>query len=184
MYKNTVILLIFLSFFIFDCAYRAPLNGNNRPARKENRQSNAKKTEPADYQETLPLSIADFKTEIQKFWKAPYVWGGASPNGTDCSGLIVAIYKNACGLSLPHSTQQLYQLGKPIPKNDLSFSDLVFFTDGKSLKPTHVGLYISRNIFLHASLSDGVTLGRLNKPPYDRLYVGARRMILKNEKIK
>ena len=118
-----------------------------------------------------------FRVEIQRFWGAPYVWGGASPKGTDCSGMIKTIYSRALNMNLPHSTRLLYKKGKPVPVDELKMGDLIFFGDGRSLTPTHVGIFIEKGIFLHASVSKGVTLSRLAKSPYNRLYIGARRLL-------
>lgn len=118
-----------------------------------------------------------FREEIQKFWGAPYVWGGASPKGTDCSGMVKTIYSRALNIDLPHSTRLLYKKGKSVSVDELKMGDLVFFGDGRSLTPTHVGIFIADGMFLHASVSKGVTLARLAKPPYNRLYIGARRLL-------
>ena len=117
--------------------------------------------------------LGRFKTEIQQFWGAPYVWGGASPAGTDCSGLVITLYKRAVNLTLPHSTNKLFNMGRPIHHREVEFGDLVFFDINNSRAPTHVGMYISSGIFLHASVSKGVTLSRLRESPYRTQYLTA-----------
>ena len=115
------------------------------------------------------------KTEIQKFYGAPYKWGGDSPKGTDCSGMIKTIYEKAADISLPHNTQQMFDGGKKIHKIDLLFGDLVFFSNNGH-NATHMGLYITNGYFLHASSSNGVVLSRLSERYYKRRFIGARRI--------
>ncbi|NIA30586.1 MAG: NlpC/P60 family protein [Actinobacteria bacterium] len=145
----------------------------------EKRKTEPQKNEPA-VKNRIPLSeksYEKFRKEVQRFWGAPYVWGGASPKGTDCSGLVKTIYSRALNMNLPHSTRLLYKKGKPVSVDELEMGDLVFFGDGRSLTPTHVGIFIADGMFLHASVSKGVALSHLSKAPYNRLYLGARRLL-------
>jgi cell wall-associated NlpC family hydrolase len=120
-----------------------------------------------------------FKSEIKKYWKSPYVWGGASPAGTDCSGLIQSIYRDVYQMKIPHSTRKLFTLGEPVQSQNLQFGDLVFFRFKNRNRsfPDHVGLYIMDSFFIHASSTNGVTLSKLNQSPYSKIYVGARRLL-------
>jgi cell wall-associated NlpC family hydrolase len=118
-----------------------------------------------------------FKKELQTFYEAPYVWGGASSAGTDCSGFIRTVYRRAADMDLPHSVKKLYQMGNPIRIRDLQFADLVFFSFKMGRTPDHVGLYIGGLYFMHASSSRGVTLSRLSSTPYTESYVGSRRLL-------
>lgn len=118
-----------------------------------------------------------FITEIKRYMGAPYVWGGASPAGTDCSGFIMALYKNAANVSLPHSTVQLSRLGTKVPVRDLKFADLIFFNDGQGKNPTHVGFYLAKGQFVHASVSSGVIVSQLAKEPFRKQYLGAKRIL-------
>ncbi|MBN2411295.1 C40 family peptidase [candidate division KSB1 bacterium] len=118
-----------------------------------------------------------FLAEIKTFLGAPYVWGGASPAGTDCSGLISTLYKRAANLDLPHSTQQLSQTGRIVSVKQIKFGDLVFFNNGEGKKPTHVGFYLTKGNFVHASESEGVIISKLTDVPYRNQYLGAKRLI-------
>ncbi len=66
----------------------------------------------------------------------PYVWGGASPGGFDCSGLVMYAYAQI-GIDLPHSSYAMANMGSDVPYDQLQPGDLVFF-DGDG----HVGMYI------------------------------------------
>jgi peptidoglycan DL-endopeptidase CwlO len=74
----------------------------------------------------------------------PYVWGGATPAGFDCSGLVMYVYAQL-GISLPHYTVSQWNATEPISMDELAPGDLVFF-DGLG----HVGIYIGNGQFIHA----------------------------------
>lgn len=121
------------------------------------------------------ILVEKMKKEIRNFYGAPYKWGGDSPRGTDCSGMIKTIYKNTIGIHLPHNAEEIYKTTKKIYKIDLTFGDLVFFSNnGKSA--THMGLYISKGYFLHASSTRGVMLSKLSDLHYRKQFIGARRI--------
>jgi peptidoglycan DL-endopeptidase CwlO len=101
----------------------------------------------------------------------PYVWGGASPSGFDCSGLVMYVYAQV-GVSLPHYTGAQWNVGVPVAYSDLQPGDLVFF-DGLG----HVGLYIGGGEFIHAPhTGDVVRIDSLSEGWYAATYDGARRI--------
>jgi peptidoglycan DL-endopeptidase CwlO len=102
----------------------------------------------------------------------PYVWGGASPGGFDCSGLVMWAFAQV-GVSLPHSSYGQYGYGVPVSRDQLQAGDLVFF-DGLG----HVGIYIGGGQFVHAPhTGDVVKISSLSEGWYSATYVGARRIL-------
>lgn len=89
-----------------------------------------------------------------------YQRGGLSQRGVDCSGFVHLTFKSKLGLHLPRTTRMQSRLGKEIRKDDLKPGDLIFFKTGSSSE--HVGIYLEKNKFLHASQKQGVTISRLD----------------------
>jgi len=94
------------------------------------------------------VSGKDIVKTVRRFSGIPYLWGGRSPGGFDCSGLVQRTYE-LHGIQLPRDVIQQYKL--PVPLRKLSeqwhLGDLVFFGEEK---PTHVGIYTGRGHIIHA----------------------------------
>lgn len=89
-----------------------------------------------------------------------YQRGGLSQYGIDCSGFVHLTFKSKLGLHLPRTTWMQASVGKEVSKDDLRAGDLVFFRTGAT--SSHVGIYVEKNKFLHASQKKGVTISRLD----------------------
>ncbi|NLM44170.1 MAG: hypothetical protein GX201_09205 [Clostridiales bacterium] len=114
----------------------------------------------------------------KQFVGVKYVWAGSTPKGFDCSGFTKYIF-NVFGVNLAHSASSQFKSGEKVSKSDLQVGDLVFFTTYKP-GPSHVGIYIGSNKFIHASSgSKKVTITDLNSNYYSRRYLGARRYNIK-----
>ncbi len=78
----------------------------------------------------------------------PYRWAQAGPSGFDCSGLVLAAFKQI-GISLPHYTGTMIGYGKKIPRSAMQRGDIVFPTSG------HVAIYLGNNMMVAASSGQG-----------------------------
>ena len=117
------------------------------------------------------------KTAAESFLGVPYRYGGKDRYGMDCSGLVVAVYKKTFKMDIPHNSLKLYRLGKDVGIHEIKTGDLVFFRS-KTAKISHVGIYLGKNIFIHASSSRGVIESNLTSPYYIKRFIGAKRIIL------
>ena len=106
----------------------------------------------------------------KRFLGVPYVWGGDSPSGFDCSGLVRYVYERF-GIDLPHSTYADFDLGVAVGRWALKPGDLVFFNG-----VGHVGLYVGDGRFIHAPHT-GTTVQISTLASYSSSYDGARRIV-------
>lgn len=110
----------------------------------------------------------------ERFIGTPYVFGGTTPAGFDCSGYVQYVFKEN-GLNIPRLADEQYELGKAAKTNQLTAGDLVFFTtymEGVS----HCGIYVGERKFLHAS-SHGVRVDSLDNVYWNPRFVGARKIV-------
>jgi len=122
------------------------------------------------------LDQSKMMREISRYMGVPYVYGGTSAQGLDCSGYTMLVYKNAMGKLLPRSAAEQAKVGQSVKFENLKFGDLVFFnTTGQQY--SHVGIYLGDDLFAHASVTLGVTISSLQSSYYEKRYVGARRII-------
>ena len=92
-------------------------------------------------------SVSSVISIAQQYIGVPYVWGGSTPSGFDCSGLVQYVYKQA-GISLPRVTSQQEYMGTKISLYALQPGDLVFW--GTRGNTHHVAIYIGNNQYVHA----------------------------------
>ena len=111
----------------------------------------------------------------KKYIGTPYLWGGVTPSGFDCSGYVQYVF-NIHGISLPRTAATQYQSGTSVSKAKLKAGDLVFFVTGSS-GISHVGIYIGDNQFIHSSSSKGVIISSLTSSYWSGCYYGARRVL-------
>lgn len=121
---------------------------------------------------TLVRRIA--QTSVQ-YMGVPYVFGGTTPGGFDCSGYTRYVFANA-GISLPRMADEQYWVGTAVSYANLQVGDLVFFTTYTS-GVSHVGIYMGNGTFIHASSSRGVVIDSMGSSYWSSRYVGAKRVI-------
>ena len=120
------------------------------------------------------LSRRIIQTSMQ-YMGVPYVFGGSTPSGFDCSGYVQYVFAQA-GISIPRTADYQYYAGTPISTSELRPGDCVFFSTYLP-GPSHVGIYIGDGNFIHASSSRGVTIASLSGSYYAATFIGARRLM-------
>lgn len=119
-------------------------------------------------------TVLQLKLHYQRWRGTPYVDGGMSPAGIDCSGFTVLAYRELFDLPLPRTAGEQAGSGREVQRAALQPGDLVFFHTG--LWQKHVGIYLADDQFIHASLSRGVTISSLDDAYWQEKYWQARRM--------
>ncbi len=112
----------------------------------------------------------------QQFVGAPYVWGGTSPSGFDCSGLVWYVMKEA-GAPISRGLWGQYNAGKQVSRSELQPGDIVFYQNTYMPGLSHDGIYVGNGLMVNAvDEANGVKLVRLDNPYWESRWFGATRV--------
>ena len=173
-------------FYRIDCYDMTGYIAKSQVKQDENGEYYVSCVSGASETTTLPTRTPDeavalrgqIRTEALKYQGVPYVWGGTTPKGFDCSGFTSYVYKK---VGSPISRSCYYQLGCGVivPRSELQCGDLIFFenTGEDGGFASHVGIYIGNGQLIHAG-SKGITVVYLENAYFDYHYMCARRVIL------
>jgi len=142
----------------------------------ENTESTDKIKEIINAPEPHRSNLKEFLVFVaQQTIGIPYRFGSNTFLATDCSGYVQNVF-SLLGLNLPRSAREQFHVGEAVDKKDLSIGDLVFFRTYASF-PSHVGIYLGNNLFIHTSaLGRKVTIDSLAMPYFVKRFIGAKRL--------
>ncbi|MDD7569785.1 MAG: NlpC/P60 family protein [[Actinobacillus] rossii] len=124
-----------------------------------------------------PIMVITLLSEQQREWKGvPYVLGGNTRNGVDCSGFTRTTFMDRFNIQLPRTTTEQSKYGKKVPRDQIQTGDLVFFKTGRGPNGYHVGIYVKDGKFLHASTKGGVIYSSLNSTYWNKVFWQVRRI--------
>lgn len=124
----------------------------------------------------------DLYAAIDSWYGTPYLYGGCSTSGVDCSCFVGKVFKSVYGVNL-HRTANDIQLDmdKMVGRSALREGDVVFFTNSNG-KVSHVGIYLKEDLFVHSSTSNGVTISSLENSYWKKhFYKGGRHKAVKTK---
>ena len=164
-----------------------PIKGRELPSKQTQpaKVSNVKnpKTSPPSKSDLVPYGKTFINGKqggriietAKKYIGVPYVFGGNTPKGFDCSGFLQYVFKEN-GFVVPRLADEQYMLGKAAKVSQLSAGDLGFFTTYTS-GASHCGFYVGDRNFLHASSSRGIRIDSLDSDYWSSRFLGARKII-------
>ncbi len=113
--------------------------------------------------------------EIESWMGTPYLYGGVSKSGVDCSAFTQAVFRSV-GIEIPRRASRQSAAAETVSRSDLRYGDLIFFnTSGSGI--SHCGIYLGNGEFVHASSSRGVVRDILSHPYYSARYVTGGRFL-------
>ena len=128
----------------------------------------------SEFAKTMEKDEVMFK--FIEYMNTPYLWGGTSKRGIDCSAFIQTMFYQALGIELPRTSLEQSGVGEPVEKEDLKFGDLIFFDTMRKGRVTHVGMYLGDGKFAHSGSKTGVAVASLDDEFYTRTYLKAKRV--------
>lgn len=143
-------------------------------AKKRKVSAHGPKKDPHNYFESQQLCPDSASTpflfyQVYDWVGTRYKYSGDTKKGIDCSGFVSKMYQNTYCETLCGGSRDIWQTVTPIEKADLKEGDLLFFKIKKG-QISHIGIYLGKNKFAHASVKQGVIISDLNEPYYQKYF--------------
>lgn len=144
-----------------------------KESKKSNKGNSSKKVDPNRVKDASAQAVV---REASYWLGAPYRYGGHSKSGTDCSGLVMEVYKKTTGIKMPRSAREQCDFCQRIDRKQLAAGDLVFFAPSGKSTVNHVGIYIGDGNMIHASSSRGVMVSGIEEAYFAKRFRSAGRV--------
>lgn len=149
--------------------------GGHRKAVKPSPDTSYEELQP-DFTSGKDLPGERIVSQARRWLGTPYRYGGETRQGTDCSGMVMVLYRDVAGIKIPRNSGKQQEFCKLIQRSELNPGDLVFFSSSRKGRVSHVGIYAGRDKFIHASSSQGVIISSLEEDYYRRHFHSAGRV--------
>lgn len=167
------ILMLFILIFLIACNNNE-INDINKLVYRKRNDTNI--LQQAEYNYEYKITDKESLYYSYKKWKGtPYLWGGETRFGIDCSAFMQRIYEEVYKFNIPRTTVEQMDVGKNPGYQNRKTGDLIFFKTGADT--FHVGVYYENDNFFHSSSTFGVTMSNLNEDYWKKTYLKIRRFI-------
>ena len=139
----------------------------------------------ANYSTTTPTAVSEVKATsgsvskirgvAESYLGVPYLFGGQSRDGMDCSGFVRQVFNEAVGVQLPHNASAISKFGRDVSKSDLQPNDIIFFKGMFFIE--HTGIYMGNGYFIHSQSGVGVNYTKLDSPYFGEHFTCAKRVL-------
>ncbi len=117
------------------------------------------------------------ETFVDEWWNVPYVYGGTTKRGIDCSAFTQRFYKEVFGKRIPRTARSQYHAMTSVSKDSIQTGDLVFFSSKLSPSGWHVGVYLWNDSFVHAAnRKEDIKISTLSDSNYQKAFKGVKRI--------
>ena len=125
--------------------------------------------------ESEKVVLSHLRSAYDEWGGAPYLLGGSTKTGVDCSAFTKTVLKDYFDKEIPRHTRAQLQAGDPVRRNAVRPGDLIFFRTNRGV--LHVGIAMDNGDFLHASLSSGVMISNVSERYWAQRFLGVRRIL-------
>jgi lipoprotein Spr len=119
----------------------------------------------------------ELMSKIIEYINTPYLYGGTSKSGIDCSAFVQSVIYQAFGIALPRTSYEQSTVGDDVDPGDLQFGDLLFFDTMSKGRVSHVGIYLKDGYFAHSGSRTGVAIADLRSDYYTSKFLKAKRIL-------
>lgn len=176
--KFNLIICILISIIFIQCKSTAKLKKAETDTEKNRKTANSflyhNYSKKMGYQLNGDEDI-QFLDMVDSWLGVPYKFGGCTKEGTDCSCFVYSFYKDFYNITLARKSEDMQKEAIEIDLAKIQTGDLVFFKI-KTEKTSHVGIYISKNRFVHSTTSKGVMINSLDENYYKTYFYKAGRI--------